>query len=519
MAGKVTSETVRKYMKIIRTIFVTFVAFAVNFLIIQLLTPFITDNVGTEAYGFVSLAKNIAGYAGYITIALNSHASRFISMEYHQNNLDKANMYFSSTFWGDFVLGSAIMGVALAAIYRLEVLFHIPQGIVTDVKLLFLFVFIKFWITTVFSVFETPAYVANKLDLVGVFKGISNCVEAAILLLLFLHLDTRLYYVGIGILGASLVIVLSNFWIGKRFTPTLKVSRAAYQFSAVKTLITNGIWTAIGSFGSVLNSGLDLVVCDTMLSPLAMGQLAITNNIKVILGSLYTIVGDSFKPHFLMLYAEQNVEKLKQELKMSMKFSGLVTNLFFAGFWALGLCYYRLWIPNEDLSLLFPLTVVSISGNILIGLESPIFFIYVLTLKQKVSCMFTLISGVLNVASMYILIKYFHMGIYAVVMTTVVLMTIIHLIPHPLYMAHALKLPWYTFYPDILRGLASCGILSLVFQGLSRLYLPSTWGMLVLFILLYSLLGALIHILVVFKPSEIRQFKVYARRILHHSKD
>ncbi len=514
MHGGSESDGGSKYGRIIRTIFVTFAAFGVNFLIIQLLTPVITDGVGTDAYGFVSLAKNVAGYAGYITVALNSHASRFISVEFHNQRLDKANVYFSSIFWGDFVLGSIVMALAVLGIWKLELFFQIPVGVEIDVKLLFLLVFLKFWVTTLFSAFETPAYVADKLDLVGLFKGIANCVEAALLFLLFVHLPPQLYYVGISLLVASLIIVLSNLWISRRYGPQLRISREGFSWKAVRTLVSNGIWSAIVSFGSVLNTGLDLVVCNTMLSPLAMGQLAITSNIKVILGSLYTIVSDAFKPHFLKIYAEGNMEKLKKEMKMSMKFSGWVTNLFFAGFFALGMAYYRLWIPHEDLELLFPLTVVSLAGNLLIGYEMPIVFIYVLTLRQKVSCFFTLASGVLNVAGMYILIRYFHMGIYAVVLTTVVLMAIVHLIAHPLYIAHVMKLPWHTFYPDISRNLLSCGLMMLTFKGVSMLCTPDGWMTLVLCILLVSVLGTGIHLLTVFSREEIRQVKGYVRSLL-----
>ena len=36
-----------------------FISYLINFL----LTPYITDNIGIEAYGFVSLAKNFVNYA------------------------------------------------------------------------------------------------------------------------------------------------------------------------------------------------------------------------------------------------------------------------------------------------------------------------------------------------------------------------------------------------------------------------------------------------------------------------
>ena len=98
----------RKYIKLLRTIGVTGVAYLINYLITLFLTPYVTDNIGTEAYGFVSLAKNIAQYATYATLALNSLAGRYISVEYHRGNKDKSNTYFSSTFYGDVGIGGTL---------------------------------------------------------------------------------------------------------------------------------------------------------------------------------------------------------------------------------------------------------------------------------------------------------------------------------------------------------------------------------------------------------------------------
>lgn len=67
----------------------SFMAVAVNYIISLILTPYITENIGTEAYGFVSLAKTFANYASIFTVALNSFSARYISIEYHKGNLKK----------------------------------------------------------------------------------------------------------------------------------------------------------------------------------------------------------------------------------------------------------------------------------------------------------------------------------------------------------------------------------------------------------------------------------------------
>ena len=504
-------ERSNHYGKIAVTILASGTAFLVNYFISFFLAPFITERVGTEAYGFVTLAKNLAVYATYITVALNAFSARFISMEYYRPDIKRANIFFSSTFWGDLILGGVIFAAALAGIRFLEHIFKIPAEIVTDVKLLFLFVFVKFMVVTVFSVFGTGAYVSNHLNITGVFKGLSYCVEAAVLVILFALFPPKVFYVGVGILAAALVIAFSDVWICRRYTGELRVSRADFRLSAVKTLVGNGVWSTVGRLGYMLSSGLDLTVCNLMISPLVMGQLALTESVGVIFSSIYTLVAEAFKPMILKTYAQNDKPRLVEEFKTASKLTGFVANLFFAGFLALGAVYYRLWVPAEDTRLLHELTMFVLGGNLLIGIEWPLFEIYTLTLKKKVSVYFTIAIGVLNVLSMYVLIKFFHMGVFAVVGTTLVLETLVHLGPHPLYMARALNVPWHTFFPVILRSLVSCAAMCAAFLGLRALYLPHSWPTLILCALGYAAVGAAIHAAIILGRGDWRRI---AKRVL-----
>ncbi len=494
----------KKHIKLLRTIGVTGAAYVINYLITLFLTPYVTENIGTDAYGFVSFAKNIAQYATYVTMALNSLAGRYISIEYHRNNKDKANIYFSSTFFGDVFLGTAMFGVGVVLILFLEKAFTIPAGLVNDVKFLFIFVFLKFWIVTVFSVYSVGAYVSNKLDVTGVFKGLSYVAEAVILLILFLAFKPSVAFVGIGLLIATVVIVLSDIWITRRYVGDLRIRKADFRMSAVKTLVGGGIWTSVTQLGNFLHNGLDLAICNLMLTPLAMGQLAIAQSMDMIFKSMMSIVSHAFQPNLLKIYAEDDKDGLLKELVLAMNVSALLSNLAFAGFMALGMAYYRLWIPKEDISLIYILTIVCVSSGISSGIITPCYYIYSLTAKKIVSAFITLISGALNVLSMYFLIRYTNLGIYAVVLTTAVLVTLINFLPHPLYMAYLLKLPWHTFYPAIGRNLLSCIVMTILLKGLSMIYMPSSWLLLGICIVLYSVVGALVHAWIVLDRNQRR---------------
>ena len=56
----------------------------INTLMNFLITPYVTNNIGVEAYGFVALANTFISYVDVISVSLNAYAGRFIYVAYHK---------------------------------------------------------------------------------------------------------------------------------------------------------------------------------------------------------------------------------------------------------------------------------------------------------------------------------------------------------------------------------------------------------------------------------------------------
>ena len=61
-------------------------AIAINMIINFTIVPYISNQIGLEAYGFVNLANTMITYIDIISIALNAFACRYIAIEYHRGN-------------------------------------------------------------------------------------------------------------------------------------------------------------------------------------------------------------------------------------------------------------------------------------------------------------------------------------------------------------------------------------------------------------------------------------------------
>lgn len=496
MAARSTSK------QFVLSVFFSFFAVALNYLISLILTPFITENIGTEAYGFVSLAKTFASYASIFTVALNAFSARYISIEYHKGNKKKANVYYNSVFIADIILAIVIFGIAVVIITNLNRFLMIPEDLIGDVKKLFLLDTLNFLILSCGTVFMTATTIKNRLEMGSIARAISYIAEAAFLFIAFSLLTPRVYYVGIGLIVSSCVILLINIGLTARLTPDLKIQRGYFSIEAVKSILSAGIWSSVNSLGNTLNTGLDLLVSNMMLSALAAGQLAIVKTISTIFTTLFQLVATAFQPMQLKYYANDDKKLLISSFKLGIKLNGMISNIAFAGFTVFGAVYYKLWTPSQDIGVLQTVTIVTIIGSVIESAVYPLYYGYNLTVKNKIPCFITILSGLMNVFGMYVLIKFFDAGIFAVVLTTTVLTWLVNFVFNPLYVSYCLKIRLTTFYPTLFRHIVSSVLLLAVFSIIRKIYYPNSWMGLIMVALVCAIIGALLHSLIVFDSED-----------------
>jgi O-antigen/teichoic acid export membrane protein len=161
-----------------------------------------------------------------------------------------------------------------------------------------------------------------------------------------------------------------------------------------------------------------------------------------------------------------------------------------------------LWLPGQDAQTLYRLTVLTILTGLLSGVMRPVYYVYTVTVKNKIPCLVTVAGGFFNVAGMYILLRFTNLGAYAVVLTTVVVMFSINLIFNPLYASYCIGIRPFRMYCVILRHIASAVLMTVVFSLLAAWIRPSGWIGLIASAVLMAALGACIHVLVCMTPKK-----------------
>ena len=496
--GNSPSRAHRLVVTMLTTGVATLLAFAINFL----LTPYITERLGVEAYGFITLANTFVSYAMIAMTALNSFSTRFIAVEYQRGDKKAASTYFTSLFFANAAVSLVIFLCMLPVIANIDGVLDVPARLVSDVQYLFVLVFVNFLVTNGSNSFSSAAYTKNRLDIYGLFQVASYVVEAVILVALYAVFDAHAYFYGLGLLAAGLVLFAGNMCIYRRLTPDIKLRPSLFSLGAMKTLFVNGIWNSINNLGNVLISGIDLLLANVLLSAVAMGQLSLSRTFSSVFSRLYQLVSQAFQPLFLESYSSDNREALLSRLKLSSKMSGYFASLIFAGFFALGIPFFELWIPGQDISLVYSLTMIGIVGSFFEGLVNPLYYIYTLTLKNKVPTAITVIGGVVSVIGTVVLLEFTDLGVFGCAITTTAVTSLIAIVTNPLYMTHVLGISHMTFYPTFARSFLACVLMSFSFSAVSCLAAPVNWASFILCVLLCGVLSAPIYILAALNRNE-----------------
>ena len=485
--------------KLLSTVLISAISVAVSYAINFILTPYITENVGIEAYGFVTMGKTLVSYAEILTIALTSFVVRYVSITYHENKIEESKSYYASSVVATAVLTFAIFGLACGMISKLEFFLKIPENLVVQVKVLFVIVFLNFILTTMATPLSTPAFIKNRLDVAGLVKMLAHISNGITLFVLFRFFQPRIWYVGIGAFVSATIILIGYKALSLKILPDLKYQKAYVDIEKIKTLVKNGVWNSLNSLGNVLHHGLDLLVSNLMLTAVATGQISVAKTIATMFSTLYRVIFQPYQPILMKAYAEKNTEGFITETTKAMRFCGFFSNVAFAGFIALGKLYYTLWLPAEDINLLYILTMITVFGCITEGIMQPVYYVYTITVKNKVPCWITIAGGLMNVLGMYLLISLTNMGPYAVVTTTTVIMLLTNILFNPIYAGKCLKTSSKPIYLAMLKNFISVTVMTVTFCGIERVMKPDNWFMLIVSAIIMSVVGIVIHSLILGK--------------------
>mgnify|MGYP004620949895 CR=1 FL=1 len=433
----------------------TLIQMLLNYGISFMLTPFIVENVGSEAYGFVSLGNNLVNYATIVTIALNSVAGRFITISVHQGNKEEGNKYFNSVLWANVILAGLIGVIFLFIILRVEVIFDVPITLIEDVRQLFIFIVINFMITIICNVFTVATFINNKLYLTNLGNCLGAIFRVLSIVLMYKLFPIKIAYVGLSSLICTIFVSCYNAIITKKADLGLYVDIQAFSLKKIKELFAAGIWNSVTKLSQVLSDGLDLLLCNLALNATAMGALSVAYTIPTLISGAISAISAIFAPQLTFYYAKNDIEEVVSQIKMNMKLMGFFVSICLAGAIVYGKDFFRLWTPSQDIDLVYSLAVIACSSVVVSGVTSALNNVFLLTNHLKVNSLVWLAASIFDAVCAFILVKFTSLGVYAIAGVSKIVGLILNITYTPIYASKCLKISSKHFYGLLFKYLTA----------------------------------------------------------------
>jgi len=495
-----------KSKQLFLNLFANFLSVFVSLFVSFFVTPYIINNIGKEAYSFVPISSNFIAYMSILTVALTSMTARFVTLSLHQGDGEKANDYYSTSFFTNLIMAAIVGVIGALIVVFLDRLINIPAPIVWDVKLLFAFSFLMFFTNIASNAFSVPAFSANRIDVTGMIMIASIVVRLAVIVAAFTFLPAHVYYIGVALFLATFTQGFLNFFAARKILPQLKISFKRFNLNLSKKLFSSGIWNSFNQLSNVLLTGLDLLVANLMLGASAAGLLSVAKTAPIALQALIGVVPQAFNPYMTIQYAKKTKAEFLAELRFILRFCAVITGIPIAGFLALSTNFYQLWVPSvasPELSMLSILTMLMTIASFTV---LPLVYLFTITNRLKVPSTVIFISGTVNMLLVIVLVKYTDLGLFAIAGVSSILEGIRYLVFVPMYSAHVLNEAKGLFYKQIFRSLAYFFILLAVYSLIAYAMPATSWILLALNALLMGVIGIFIGFYVVFNQQERRKF-------------
>lgn len=452
--------------------------FLLNLCVSFFLTPYIVSKLGTAAYGYIGLTNNLIGYTALITVAVNSMAGRFITISFHENDLQKANSYYSSIFYTNIGLSVIIIIIFTVMMIFLQDIIKIPYNLISDVKILFVLLSVTSCLSLITGVISVYAFIRNRLEISNIRNLIGSFIRVAILLILFGFFSPHLWYIGLTIFIMNLYVIISNYYYSRLLTPELRISRRSFNFKRVIEVTKAGAWNLISRMSEILSRGFDLLLANWFISATAMGILSITQTIPSLILSFFGALSGNFAPEFARLYAIKDYDGLKKELMKAIRLSGFMACIPLSIFYAYGDIFYSLWLPSENASELYLLSCLGTFGMIFGLPQEPLWYIFTATNRVKKSSLNLFYNSLCIFATVLLcmlIIKDDMMRLMALACTRTIYGTIRVTTFLPGYGAKCLGFNRWTFYPLIFKNLINVLTITAISLVIKYYLIPTSW--------------------------------------------
>ena len=491
-------------------------SYSTNIIISFVLTPFLINTLGKETYSFYPIANTIVSYMSVLSNAMNSMASRFVTISLVQNKNESANNYFSSTLAANVILSMFLLIPMLLIVFFLEQIMDVPINSKAAIKGLFVLVFSSAIINVSSSVFGIATFAKNRIELRSLSEFVSAVLRLVLFFVLYKFLSPSIVYVGIVCLIVAVVNIVFQFFFTKKLLPEISLKKECVSLKHTKELLGASCWNAINTFGNILLAGMSMILANIFYGAKASGMYSIVNVVpQFICGVIVMLVG-IFYPVITYKYAANDKQGLVEEIKNSQTIIGIVGCSVITVFSALAEEFFFLWTPGENSRYLSLISLVTIFPHLIICCMWSLTNLNVVMNKVKIPALVTLLCGVLNIIIAFAIYRTWSPGLMSLPIISSLLQVVWIGVFIPIYATKNLEIKRLTFYKVLFKSLICSIVVFYVILNLKMFCIFDSWKDLFFWGFWAELFGLSVFSLALMGPQKMKTYKdKIVSRFLH----
>lgn len=416
-----------------------------------LFVPYLLKTVGSEAYGFYPLSKNIIGFSTLITTILTSFLSKFITVEYLEQNYKKLNIFFNSSLYGNVISGLVVSVPLLLISLSAEKLLEIPEYLLFQVKTMFVFISVSFFTSQLKNTFSVASIATDKRYLNTYVRAFEKITSVLFVWLFFTFIKPSVIYVGLAVFTATLLTFFITVKIQKKIMPRAELSKEYVEKQVVRSLITAGGWHSLSQISTVVFSGVDILLANIYLGTDAQALCSLALVIPNLLKSAVIYLTNWLLPFLSVLASDDKKTKLSADYDAFVKYMSVAAAVVISIVIGFGDIFLKLWLGNFYSHKLYLLLVISGISLFIYAAFTILNTILLVHNHPKMPAFITVLAGILNIPLSFFLVKF--TGVYGILLSTLILNLLVYAIFIPRYLAFRLKLSFKSIYKSITASL------------------------------------------------------------------
>jgi O-antigen/teichoic acid export membrane protein len=457
------------------------VSYGVNVLIMFFLIPFVINKLDKTGFGIWRFAITFVGYYGLLNLAVSSSITRYVARYAGKGDSKSLNETISTAI--AIYLFSAVIAIGISVVFAANIVNFFdktPPELITEFNQVIRILGVATGMSFLAALLSAIVTAQEHYVVINV-TGITLNLLRAVLTVVFLIKGMGLVGVAWANLIPTVAGVIVNYFVCRRFTPTVKITVLHARFDVLRTLLLYSATTMVIALADMLRGQIDSTVIGKMIG---FEKVAIFGIAGSLIGQIvsFTIAGIGvLTPRFASLEGRGYVEELRKLFVKSLHYSALL------GF---GLClmtfiwggnFIRLWVGDgfiESIPILWILTLALITDLA----QSPGVGMMFALNKHRFYAVASIVEGITKLGLTLVLVR--EIGIIGAALATAIPMVAVRVFVQPFYVARIVRIPLREYLKPFLIPFVSGGLIvgGCYLIGAFSNHLASNWFALAVYV-------------------------------------